>query len=223
MGMGGGMGMCWVAREVYGVHDPRWILFRDWLEHDAPLALQCGYAMHGEDLSDWLRTRPLAKQVTRSLLDQAIAGREVEADAGAHLSVSAAAVPASFVVYPGKSRVVRVPTVCLEHGKREPNAKVPYRMVRLDACTSDPRVAEILESLSRGMVSQKVAQAVSWHLSSGRTWEQLAAEVIEMAGGADPDVPVFSPLELAMAKRFVDAATSRHPVESVSSASSPGQ
>jgi len=36
-------------------------------------------------------------------------------------------------------------------------------------------------------------------------------------------VPVFSPLELAMAKRFVDAATSRHPVESVSSASSPGQ
>ncbi|MFM7136592.1 MAG: hypothetical protein ACKO1M_05930, partial [Planctomycetota bacterium] len=35
-GMGGGGGFCWVAREVYGVHDPRWLAFRTWLTTEAP-------------------------------------------------------------------------------------------------------------------------------------------------------------------------------------------
>lgn len=184
------------------------------------MLLQCGYAMHGEDCATWLRDRPLAKHLTRPILDLAITNRMGESDAAAHLSVPSGDGPPAFVVFPGRSRVLRVPTVCLEHGKREPHAKVPYRMVRLDACSSDPRIADVLQSLSQGMISQKVAQAASWHLSSGRTWEQLASEVIAMAGGADPDVPVFAPLELAAASRFVEAASKRHGMEPVVSSAS---
>jgi hypothetical protein len=221
-GMGGGMGQgfCWIAREVYGVHDPRWLAFREWMENDAPESLQCGYAMHGEDVAMWLRHRPLAKVAARPLMDLAITGRAVEPAAVAHLTVSPSDAPPVFTVFPAKSRVLRIPTVCLDHGKREPNARVPYRMVAFDACSNDPRVADVLEALSRGSLSQKVAQAAAWHLSSGRTWEQLAAEVIEMAGGADPDVRVFSPAELMAARRFVEAATDRHPAAPASSAES---
>ncbi|MFM7243970.1 MAG: hypothetical protein ACKO40_07305 [Planctomycetaceae bacterium] len=211
-GMGGGMGQgfCWVAREIYGVHDARWLAFREWMEHDAPASLQCGYAMFGEDVAAWLRTRPVAKAVARPLMDLAIADRPVSAQHVAHLSVAAGDVAPTFTVFPAKSRVVRIATVCLDHGKREPNARVPYRMVALDVCSTDPRLADLLECLSRGMLTQKVAQAAAWHLSSGRTWEQLAAEVIEMAGSADPDVRVFSPAELLAARQFVEAATRRH-------------
>ena len=210
MGMGGGMGQgfCWIAREVYGVHDTRWLAFRDWMEHEAPASLQCGYAMYGEDVAGWLRTRPVAKAVARPVMDLAIVGRPTPGVA--HLSVPPADAVPSFTVFPAKSRVMRIATVCLDHGKREPNARVPYRMVALDACSTDPRLADVLEALSRGVLTQKTAQAASWHLSSGRTWEQLAAEVIQMAGGADPDVRVFSPAELLAAKQFVDDATRRH-------------
>jgi hypothetical protein len=211
-GMGGGMqgGFCWVAREIYGVHDERWLAFRDWMELDAPASLQCGYAMFGEDVAGWLRTRPVAKAVARPLMDLAIADRPAAAPGVAHLSVAPGDAAPTFTVFPAKSRVVRIATVCLDHGKREPNARVPYRMVALDVCSSDPRLADVLECLSRGVLTQKVAQAATWHLSSGRTWEQLAVEVIEMAGGADPDVRVFSPAELLAAKQFVEAATRRH-------------
>jgi hypothetical protein len=211
-GMGGGMqgGFCWVAREIYGVHDERWLAFRDWMELDAPASLQCGYAMFGEDVAGWLRTRPVAKAVVRPLMDLAIADRPAAAPGVAHLSVAPGDAAPTFTVFPAKSRVVRIATVCLDHGKREPNARVPYRMVALDVCSSDPRLADVLECLSRGVLTQKVAQAATWHLSSGRTWEQLAVEVIEMAGGADPDVRVFSPAELLAAKQFVEAATRRH-------------
>ena len=67
-------------------------------------------------------------------------------------------------------------------------------------------MALILGGLASGHLSQKVAQAAAWHLASGRTWEQLAAEVIDRAGG-DPDLPVFSAAELAAARQAVDVAT----------------
>ena len=77
----------------------------------------------------------------------------------------------------------------------------------------------VMTALASGAISQKVAQAAAWHISSGRTWEQLAAEVISMAGG-DPDVPFFTPAELAAARRLVDESAKRH--QTASSESSPG-
>jgi hypothetical protein len=72
-GMGGGM-MCWVAREVYGPHDPRWLAFRGWLLADAPRWLCDLYAVHGEAFAGWIHDKPLVKRCLRLLMDQAISG-----------------------------------------------------------------------------------------------------------------------------------------------------
>jgi hypothetical protein len=126
-----------------------------------------------------------------------------------------------FSLPPERTRTLRVPTVCLEHGKREPSPRMPYRMTALDTCSSDPRVQDVMAALAGGAISQKVAQAAAWHLSSGRSWDQLTAEVISMAGG-DPDVPFFTPAELMTARRFVEESTRRHPAADQSTSSSAG-
>jgi hypothetical protein len=70
-GMGGG-GMCWVAREVYGADDPRWLVFRHWLVTEAPIWLRDVYARHGEAFAAWIHDKPAVKSVVRSLMDQAV-------------------------------------------------------------------------------------------------------------------------------------------------------
>jgi hypothetical protein len=78
MGMGGGgmgMGMCWVAREVYGPANPRWLIFRGWLLSEAPTWLVDLYATHGEDFAAWIHDKPIVKAVLRLLMDCAIAAR----------------------------------------------------------------------------------------------------------------------------------------------------
>ena len=214
MGIGGGQGgnpFCWVAREVYGVHDPRWLAFREWMIWQAPQWLQEIYRAHGEEVAAWIHERPAAKAALRLLMDRAIASSEpmpaIESVAAFRVVTSAAdTFTKPFTVLPGASLAVKVPTVCLDHGRREPMPRMPYQLVAFEKVSQDPKVALILGGLASGQLSQKVAQAAAWHLSSGRTLEQLAAEVIDMAGG-DPDQPVFSAAELAAARRAVDIAT----------------
>lgn len=123
-----------------------------------------------------------------------------------------------FSLPPERTRTLKVPTVCLEYGKREPTTRMEYRMVSLASCSADPRLQDVMSALAGGHLSQKTAQAASWHISSGRSWDQLAAEMITMAGG-DPDVPYFTPAELFTARRFVDDSTRRHSA----AAPSPGE
>ena len=102
---------------------------------------------------------------------------------------------------PQKTRVLRVSTVCLEHGKKEPSSRMPYKLTALDQFSSDPQLTLVMASLGRGELSQKVAQAVAWHLSSGLSWERLAAEKHDRL--VEPDEPFFTLEELLMAQRVV--------------------
>jgi hypothetical protein len=109
---------------------------------------------------------------------------------------------------PEKTRVVKVTTVCLEHGKPEPSPLRTYKLVELGSFSTDPRLAELMTSIGKGEVSQKVAQAAAWHIANGLTWQQLAAEKIDHAGG-DPDEPFFTPAELQAAFKVVEIVTKR--------------
>lgn len=210
MGIGGAQGgnpFCWVAREVYGVHDPRWLEFRQWMTWQAPRWVQDVYASHGERAAGWLHDRPVAKAAVRSVMELAL-GDTMGIDGPAALCRVSAPIDGAtkpFTVPAGKTLTIRAPTVCLDHGRREPTTRIPYRMVALETVSEDPRLPVILGGLASGHLSQKVAQAAAWHVSSGRTWDQLAAEVIDRAGG-DPDLPVFSAGELAAARRAVEVA-----------------
>jgi len=112
----------------------------------------------------------------------------------------------AFSIPPERSRTFRVPTVCLEYGKREPSSRMSYKLSRTETFSSDPKLAVVLESLGRGELPQKVAQAAAWHIANGLTWEKLAAEKIDHAGGI-PDEPYFSQAELVAAHRVVAVAT----------------
>jgi len=211
MGIGGGMGgggFCWVAREVYGVHDPRLLAFRQWMIWRAPGWLQDLYRDHGADAAAWLRERPAAKAALRLAMDQLAVAPGAAGEGGVFRVATAAAdaFTKPFSLAGGKTLAIRVPTVCLEHGRREPTPRMPYRLEPLATFSEDPKLALVLGGLASGHLTQKVAQAAAWHISSGRTWEQLAAEVIDRAGG-DPDLPVFTAGELAAAQKAVEIAT----------------
>lgn len=63
---------CWVAREVYGAHDPRWIRFREWLLTRAPKWLLRLYRRRGLRVALWLHAHPWAKPPLRWLMDRVI-------------------------------------------------------------------------------------------------------------------------------------------------------
>jgi hypothetical protein len=88
-----------------------------------------------------------------------------------------------FNVEPEKAAKVKVACVCLEHGKKEPNPSVKYKLVPLAKVTSDPKIAELCKMLARGEVDQTSAQVAAWHLANGMSFEQLAAKTIRRANG----------------------------------------
>ena len=79
-------------------------------------------------------------------------------------------------VAPERMRKMQVTTVCLEHGKPDPNPKMPYKIVPLDQVTKDPKVTVLCEALGNGLVTQNTAQAAAWHLMDKMSWGELAAK-----------------------------------------------
>ena len=64
---------CWVARAVYGVENPRWLLFRFWLLHRAPGWFRALYLRHGERFGAWLGDKPRLRGAIRRWMDTRIA------------------------------------------------------------------------------------------------------------------------------------------------------
>ncbi|MGN6544212.1 MAG: hypothetical protein ACTHK7_04130 [Aureliella sp.] len=81
-----------------------------------------------------------------------------------------------FRVPAGHTGKVRAATVCLEHGKPEPNSRMRYRIVPIAEFNSDPRIAYLCRMLADREITQNVAQAAAWHIANGLSWEELAAK-----------------------------------------------
>ena len=64
---------CWVAREVYGVENPQWLVFREWMLNEAPAWFRKLYLAHGERFAAWLKRNPWLKPAIRHLMDRAVA------------------------------------------------------------------------------------------------------------------------------------------------------
>jgi len=54
-------GKCWVAREVYGEDRIEWMVFRNWLETEAPEWLDNLYSEEGERFAKFISDKPLLK------------------------------------------------------------------------------------------------------------------------------------------------------------------
>jgi hypothetical protein len=110
-----------------------------------------------------------------------------------------------FNVPAEQTRKLKVRCVCLEHGKPEPRAAVPYQLVPLDSLHSDPSLAQMLRELGRQPdMDQMAAQAAAWYLTGDLDWTQLAEKSVRRANGARK--AYFSEAELDAARQIVAAA-----------------
>lgn len=66
---GGFASKCWVAREVYGKDNPKWLIFRSWLEDEAPAWLHDLYVEEGERFAEFISDKPLIKAVVKAAMD----------------------------------------------------------------------------------------------------------------------------------------------------------
>lgn len=69
---GGGTAPCWVAREVYGEDNPKWLVFRHWVLFHAPDWFRDGYMKHGPQIAEWLKQHPVFKLPVRVFMDSRI-------------------------------------------------------------------------------------------------------------------------------------------------------
>lgn len=65
----GGAWGCWVAREVYGKENPKWLLFREWLYTKAPKWFHKLYLEEGEEFAEYIKDKPLLKAVIKFGMD----------------------------------------------------------------------------------------------------------------------------------------------------------
>ena len=63
---------CWVAREVYGADNPRWLMFREWMLNDSPSWLFKLYTKFGERFANWLKGNGWLKPAIRKFMDSKI-------------------------------------------------------------------------------------------------------------------------------------------------------
>ena len=74
-GWGSAQGPCWVAREVYGQSNPKWLAFREWLLTKAPRWFRSLYIRRGERFARFISGKPLVKAAIRRWMDGRIGKR----------------------------------------------------------------------------------------------------------------------------------------------------
>ena len=103
-------------------------------------------------------------------------------------------------------RKMTVATICLNHGKADPNPRMKYKVVRLAEVNDSPVIEEFCKALAAGRVNQNTAQAAAWHVANGLTWEELIHKprVISEYTGVEM---FFSGFEVQDAMRLTAVAT----------------
>ena len=102
---------------------------------------------------------------------------------------------------------IKVQLVCLEHGKPDPRASVPYEIKPIDSFTKDASVQQLCSMLGEGKLDQRVAQVAAWHLANNMSFDQLAAKQVEHLGS--PPEPYFSQHEVRAAMAVAGHVTAQ--------------
>jgi predicted phosphoadenosine phosphosulfate sulfurtransferase len=69
---GAAIGLCWVAREVYGPTNPKWKQFREWMLNDSPSWFRKLYIKHGEKFAKFISDKPRIKAIIRKWMNTKI-------------------------------------------------------------------------------------------------------------------------------------------------------
>jgi len=63
---------CWVAREVYGIENPKWLEFREWMLNDSPSWFRNTYIKYGERFAKFISNKPRVKSIIRKWMNTKI-------------------------------------------------------------------------------------------------------------------------------------------------------
>jgi len=72
LGTVAGAALCWVAREVYGIENPKWIQFRNWMLNDSPSWFRNLYIKYGERFAKFISNKPALKNIIRKWMNTKI-------------------------------------------------------------------------------------------------------------------------------------------------------
>jgi hypothetical protein len=108
-----------------------------------------------------------------------------------------------FNVSPEKIGEMRLTTVCLDHGKPEPKAKIAYQLKPIDEVTDKPGVRELCCLMGRSDINHQSAQAAAWHLNNAKTWDELRDM---KTSSLVPVTPMFTREELEAGKKLSEEA-----------------
>ena len=64
--------ICWVAREVYGIDNPKWLEFREWMLNDSPSWFRNLYVKYGERFAKFISNKPRIKAIIRKWMNTKI-------------------------------------------------------------------------------------------------------------------------------------------------------
>jgi len=67
--LGAGLAACWVAREVYGEDNPKWLQFREWVIGYSPDWFYNAYIKYGEKTAKVVSKAPILKAIIRPFMD----------------------------------------------------------------------------------------------------------------------------------------------------------
>ena len=106
-----------------------------------------------------------------------------------------------FSIPPEHTAKISYNSVCLEHGKADPDPTVNYKLIPVSQFTDNQQLAALLTLVARDTIDPQVAQAAAWHLSSNMSWQELASKQSTEIGSTD--LPYFTQQALQQAQQLV--------------------
>jgi hypothetical protein len=106
-----------------------------------------------------------------------------------------------FSIPPEHTAKLAFNSVCLEHGKADPDPTTNYKLVPVSQYTNNEQLSALLSLIGRGAIDPLVAQAAAWNLANNMNWQELAAKRSTEIG--TPDLPYFTQQALFQAQQLV--------------------
>lgn len=126
-----------------------------------------------------------------------------------------------FNVAPEKVGKLKVACVCLDHGKPDPTPRNNYKIVKIERYVKNPETIELMKLFGTGKIDHGTAQAATWHLNNGLTWQELATMPSGEKRLIGSPRPYFHPAQVRLAVELAkhvreQVRKSDSPTESVS-------
>jgi hypothetical protein len=109
-----------------------------------------------------------------------------------------------FSIPPQKTLRLPYTSVCLNHGLKDPTPGGVYLVVPVERYTDNTVLQSLIEMVGSGQLDQRSAQAATWNVANGMSWQQLANE--SESPFPAPGSNYFSAAQMKAAQQIVATA-----------------